>query len=121
MLIGGSAPGAGGGSSGADASLGAELDLAAVHADHLVASFDESPSRYVLEVEPSRLESALSHFARAGVPAVVVGRLNGSGVLTAPAPTGGGGNAGGGGGGGQGGLSAIVGDLAATWTKPLDW
>lgn len=96
MLIGGSAPGA---------PIGAELDLAAVHADALVAAFDESPSRYVLEVAPDRLEAALGHFARAGVPAAPIGRLNTSGVLTAPAAA----------------LSAIVGDLAATWTRPLDW
>ncbi len=41
-----------------NSTLGAELDLAEVHADEIAAAFGESPSRFVLEVSPDDVEAA---------------------------------------------------------------
>jgi phosphoribosylformylglycinamidine synthase II len=92
MLIGGAA-------------LGARLHLDRVHSDQLVAAFSEGSARYVLEVRPQDKAVALALLADAGVPAAVIGRIDHSGVLTDASGT----------------LSAVVGDLAQAWLKPLDW
>ncbi len=85
--------------------IGADLRLSMVHADPIVAAFSESPSCYVLEVDPDRVPRVLAMGAEAGVPVTPIGSLNDSGVLTDPALR----------------LSAVVGDLAHAFTHPLNW
>jgi len=94
MLIGGSTP---------ERPIGAAIDLARAHADPIVAAFAESPSRYVLEVSSDAADHVTAGLARAGVPIVRVGVLDGSGRLRAV------------------GLDAPVEDLARAWLGPLDW
>lgn len=96
--------------------LGAQVDLSAVLAESLptprsmlaasVAAFSETPSRYVLELTESDWRSARQQLAQSGIPASVVGVLNGSGLfdvterLLDPIP---------------------VSELTKVWSKPLDW
>jgi phosphoribosylformylglycinamidine synthase len=90
-------------SANGSAGLGADLDLAMVHADATAAAFAESPSRYVLEVAPAdlvKIEPLLS-----GLPWRRIGRLSDSGRLTWPGA----------------GLDVPVGELARAWLSPLDW
>jgi phosphoribosylformylglycinamidine synthase len=87
----------------ADGTLGADLDLAQVHADATAAAFSESPSRYVLEVAPRDL--ALVTAALGEIPHAVVGTLTTDPRLRWKA--------------GQ--LDEPVEALAAAWLKPLDW
>jgi phosphoribosylformylglycinamidine synthase len=83
--------------------LGADLDLAKVHADPLAAAFSESPSRYVLEVAQSDVPRVMA--ALGEVPGAVIGRLTSDAALRWPA--------------GQ--VKAPVAELAAAWLSPLDW
>jgi phosphoribosylformylglycinamidine synthase II len=96
MLIGALAPGR---------ALGATIDLSGVHADPLAAAFGEAPSRYVLEVEPTRADEVRTRLARAGVGCVRLGELDDRGVLAVSEHR----------------VSCVVGDLHAAWSKPLDW
>ena len=87
----------------ADGTLGADLDLAQVHADATAAAFSESPSRYVLEVAPRDLAQVTA--ALGAIPHSVVGTLTTDPRLRWKA--------------GQ--LDEPVEKLAAAWLKPLDW
>jgi hypothetical protein len=59
----------------------------------------------VLEVPAAAAAAVMAELKAKGIACVQIGTLNSSGVLTDTAA----------------GLSAIVGDLAAAWRKPLDW
>ncbi|MGH7133171.1 MAG: AIR synthase-related protein [Phycisphaerales bacterium] len=85
--------------------IGAQLTLASAHVDPIIAAFSESPSRYVLEVTANDAPKVLETCRAAGIPAATIGRLDDTGTLTESAWK----------------LSAIVGDLAAAWLKPLGW
>ncbi len=105
MLIG-AAP------AGQKAGLGAEMDLSLLPrcvrcpgVDTFVDGFEESPSRYVLEVGVEHLEAAQMVLAQAGVRSAVVGRLTDSGELRW----------------GAAGLAAKVEELRAAWLGTLDW
>ncbi len=93
MLIGGSTPGR---------PLGAALALADTSPGAL---FGEAPSRYVLEVTPAHAKSVLTTAEEHAIPALQIGELNTSGLLTEPSLR----------------LSVVAGDLAGAWLKPLDW
>ena len=83
--------------------LGAEVDLAGVHADPVVAAFSETPSRYVLEVAEGDVARV-----RAGLgepPSVVIGKVTASKRLTWRG----------------GGVDESVEALAQAWLAPLDW
>jgi phosphoribosylformylglycinamidine synthase len=94
MLIGGSTP---------QDPIGARIDLPAAHHDSFVAAFAESPSRYLLEIEPGHDSPTRSELERAGVPFAAIGRLDDSGRLRADD------------------LDLPVEDLARAWRSPLDW
>jgi len=87
------------------ASLGAEIDLSAVHGDVYAAAFGESPSRYVLEVPPTEVARVERAAHTSGCRADRIGMLNATGLLTVPAHR----------------VSCTVGDLAGVWGRPLDW
>jgi phosphoribosylformylglycinamidine synthase subunit PurSL len=84
------------------APIGASIDLAAAHADPVVAAFSESPGRYLLEVRQS--EYAALRRALASVPHTAIGALDDSGQLRIL---------------GAGALP--VDRLRDAWTSPLDW
>jgi phosphoribosylformylglycinamidine synthase len=65
--------------------------------------FSEEPSRYLLEVEPEKLDPLLAHFG--GLPCAAVGRFNDSGRLTMA--------------GGE--LDASIDELRSAWLATLDW
>ncbi len=93
MLIGGSTPGR---------PVGAALSLSDTSPSAL---FGESPSRYVLELTPAHAKSVLTMAEEHAIPAMQIGELNDSGLLTQPSLR----------------LSVVAGDLASAWLKPLDW
>jgi phosphoribosylformylglycinamidine synthase len=93
MLIAGSVEGA---------PIGASIDLAAAHADPVVAAFSETPGRYVLEVE-QRHYAALRRVL-SNVPHVAIGALDDSGELRV-----------------LGAGRQQVEELRRAWTGTLDW
>lgn len=106
MLIGGSTP---------QRPLGAMIDLPGLDArgtealgatDHAGAFWwNESPSRYVVEVQSTKSQTVVEMAQKMGLSATVLGNVNTSGVL-AVKPLG---------------LSSVVGDLTAAWRGTLDW
>jgi len=83
--------------------VGAEVELAGVHADLEAAAFSESPSRYVIEVAEADLGRVQGMLG--GVPCARLGRVTDSGRLVWR----------------QGKVDEAVGGLAEVWLKPLDW
>jgi phosphoribosylformylglycinamidine synthase len=79
---------------------GLGLDLETVEP---ASCFSEEPSRYLLEVAPTKLRSVRAHLD--GVPSVVLGSFNDSGRLTMA-----GGN-----------LDVALDELQAAWLGTLDW
>jgi phosphoribosylformylglycinamidine synthase len=80
--------------------LGARIMLSEVdETDPLVAAFSETPSRYVLEVNPADVPVLIRDAHAAGLHALVIAEINDSGLLTDPDQR----------------LSAVVGDLAGVW------
>ncbi|MBM4114418.1 MAG: phosphoribosylformylglycinamidine synthase subunit PurL, partial [Phycisphaerae bacterium] len=79
--------------------LGVELDLASVPGtgDAFVAAFSETPSRYLLELDPSRLDAAMAALSAAGIVHARVGTTTADRRVRA------------------GGCSWPLGDLAAAW------
>ncbi|MCH9058493.1 MAG: phosphoribosylformylglycinamidine synthase subunit PurL, partial [Planctomycetes bacterium] len=82
--------------------IGAELDLAHVHADATIAAFCESPSRYVLEVSPDDLEATARHLDE--LPWTRIGTLTNSGRLAW-----------------TGRLDVGVEEMTNSWRGTLDW
>ncbi|MFT3686304.1 MAG: AIR synthase-related protein [Phycisphaerales bacterium] len=85
--------------------IGAAIDLSRLGVEATAAAFGEGPSRYVLEVEPSRIGEVLNAARAAGIDATELGMLDSTGVLTD----------------GKAGLSVVAGDLAGAWLGTLDW
>lgn len=86
--------------------LGAELTFTDDHLDAAQLAFNESPSRYILEVREADLQkvrNVLRDFG--GLRLAVLGRLTNTGRLTWQ----------------QADLDAAVVDLAQAWLNPLDW
>ncbi len=83
--------------------LGADLDLAPVHADPTIAAFSESSSRYILEIRTEDLPRLAKTLA--GLPHCTLGRLTDSGRLRWPV----------------GDLDLPIPELAQAWLSPLDW
>ncbi|MBM4110543.1 MAG: hypothetical protein FJ254_04175 [Phycisphaerae bacterium] len=79
--------------------VGAELDLSSVPGTHdpFVAALSETPSRYLLEVEAGRLESALAALSAAGIVHARVGTTTSDHAVRA------------------GGCSWTLSELAAAW------
>jgi phosphoribosylformylglycinamidine synthase len=65
--------------------------------------FSEEPSRYLLEIDPSRLEALCNRFS--GLPLAVIGTFNDSGRVTMDGD----------------GLDVAIGDLKTAWLSTLDW
>jgi phosphoribosylformylglycinamidine synthase len=86
--------------------LGAELTLADDYLDAAQLAFNESPSRYILEVREADLPKVRNVLRDFGGPRLtVLGKLTGSGRLAWP----------------QQSLDIPVADLAQAWLNPLDW
>ncbi len=86
--------------------LGLDLDLKeiSIKGQRLEACcFSEEPGRYLLEVAPGNLNAVRA--ALGSVPLAVVGRFSGSARLKLA----------------EAGLDAAIRDLAAAWTRTLDW
>jgi phosphoribosylformylglycinamidine synthase len=79
---------------------GLGLDLETVEP---ASCFSEEPSRYLLEVTPTKLRSMRARLD--GVPSVVLGSFNDSGYLTMAG----------------GDLDVSIGELLAAWLGTLDW
>ena len=79
--------------------VGLELDLSSVpgERDAFAAAFSETPSRYLLEVEPSRLDAVRAALSAAGIVHARVGTTISDHMVRA------------------GGCSWSLGDLAAAW------
>ncbi len=97
MLVAGATP---------ERPIGAEIELRVVSSSPVSAAFGESPSRYVLEIEPGLMPSVHEALRRAFIPHAMVGTLDASGTLRSVCrhlePVG-------------------VEELAAAWRGPLDW
>ncbi len=93
--------------------IGLDLDLDAPPADgalpEAAACFAETPSRFLLEVAPDKLDATVAVMRLANVPFAQVGRFVEGDRLTARAR--------------RGGmlLSESLDDLRTTWLRPLDW
>jgi phosphoribosylformylglycinamidine synthase len=79
--------------------IGADLDLSHVPGAHeaSIAAFSETPSRYLLEIDPARLDAALGALSAAGVVHARVGTTTSGRALQA------------------GGCTWSLSDLAAAW------
>ena len=89
------------GAVGGDRSIGATIDLTAVHEDVFVAAFSESPSRYVLEVSQEDMPRVID--ALGALPWSHLGRLDDTGRL------------------GSSRIDVGVGELVWAWRGTLDW
>ena len=89
----------------AKAPIGAEIDLAPVHDDPIVAAFSEGPSRYLLEVDAARAEEVIALLG--AVSAARIGTLTDDGRLCVQA------------GGAEANFEVEA--LATAWRAPLDW
>jgi phosphoribosylformylglycinamidine synthase subunit PurSL len=93
--------------------VGLDLDLAGLptgaHLEPLVACFAETPSRYLLEIRPEKLDRALRLLRDAGVPFGQIGTFADHDRLTLRTP--------------RDGrlLDEALDDLLAAWREPLDW
>ncbi|MCE9590320.1 MAG: phosphoribosylformylglycinamidine synthase subunit PurS [Planctomycetes bacterium] len=77
--------------------------------DDITACFAETPSRYLVEVEPGKLDMVVNALRQAGVPHGQVGRFAGHQRLTVRCAK-------------HGRLlDASLDELRDTWRKPLDW
>jgi len=93
--------------------IGLDLDLAGLPTteklDDATACFAETPSRYLLEIQPANLDAAARLLRNAGVPFGQIGRFAGHDRLTLRSPT-------------YGRLlDEPLEKLLAEWIKPLDW
>lgn len=97
MLIAGSTP---------DKPIGAEVELRVLSSSPVSAAFSESPSRYVLEVEPTLVPSVHEALRRAFIPHAMAGTLDSTGTLRSVCRY----------------LEPVdVEELAKAWRSPLDW
>jgi phosphoribosylformylglycinamidine synthase II len=93
--------------------VGLDLDLSAMPSpdvlDTLAACFAETPSRYLLEVAPDRLDRVVRLLRDAGVAFGQIGRFMEHGRLTLRTPRDG------------RNLDASLDELRSAWLAPLDW